>query len=371
MLIYIILLIITIIFSINIEKYKNNKLGKILAIILLFILSLVAGARTIELGWDAQKYVASTFFRLNYFDGDYSSFMDETTVEYGFSLLSYLLYKIKPDVNLLLFAYSFVTTALIFIFGFIEKKNIKFSNLLIVYFFTLFLVSFNIIRQSIAVGFALVAFSYLKKNKKILCTIFTILTCMFHSSGIFVLLIYLLYAFIGDEKNKSKRVFKVIILILFTLFFCFLYEYVVKIVYSIGLIPYKYYEYMISFDRIDYNLSNIGVMLYWLIVSCMALKSNPDEKYKKKILFESLLFFIALAINIVSIQVPPIYRMGFYFYYIGLFNFVGSFDLYFKNVPLNGKILKILSSVLLICLFLWITVLANSYNIYPYKSNIL
>ena len=99
MITYIVLFILVLLFGKLLEKYKNNKLiSCVFATNLILILSLVAGLRSINLGYDASKYVRSTLFRIEYFD-TYKEFMANITVESGFSTFSYLICMISPNVK--------------------------------------------------------------------------------------------------------------------------------------------------------------------------------------------------------------------------------------------------------------------------------
>ena len=86
MVIYIILFLLTLFLSNIIDKCGNKKKKYFYLFILLFLLSFVAGIRSIELGWDARKYVVSTYYRLEHFHGQFMQFMKATTVESGFSI---------------------------------------------------------------------------------------------------------------------------------------------------------------------------------------------------------------------------------------------------------------------------------------------
>lgn len=369
MLVYITLLIIVIIFSKIIEKKADKKSGKIFAFILIFILSWIAGVRALNVGWDASKYVRSTFFRLDYFDGDYLKFMASTTVEYGFSLYSYIIYHLFPDVHALLFGYSFLTTICVFIFAFKEKENIKFSNVIIIYYLTLYLISFNIIRQSISVAIVLLAIPYLKEKKYLKCIILAVLATSFHNSGILAFAIYFIYIYLNKKKTINAKMTSVLLITIVMALITLTYPQIAKVMYKIGFLPLKYYNYIIGDNRLDYNFSNIAINFYWVLVGLLAIKTKTDIKEKEKLAFCLLLLNISLVINIISIRTHEIYRVGYYFYYIGLLYFYPSLSIFFKNNKFNKTVINAVTTVLLIFWFLWITVLGNGHNIYPYQSD--
>lgn len=368
--VYIILLITVIILSRIIEKKADKKTGKVVAFILLLILSLAAGARSLNVGWDASKYVKSTFFRLDYFDGDYLKFMASTTVEFGFSLYSYLIYHIFPNVHALLFGYSFLTSLCVFIFAFKEREKLKLSSVIIIYYLTLYLISYNIIRQSISVALVLLSIPYLKEKKYFKCLILTVLSILFHKSAILALAIYFIYSYLKGKKTVNAKMTSIILITVVLIITTFIYPQIAKILYRIGIIPLKYYNYIIGNNRLDYNFSNIIINLYWVLIGLLSIKSKNNQDDKNGIAFCLLLLNISLVINIISIRTHEIYRIGYYFYYIGLLYFYPVFPKIFNNNKFNKNIINLATTAILVFWFLWITILGNGHNIYPYQSDI-
>ena len=376
MITYIVLFILVLLFGKVLEKYKNDKLVSfILATVLILILSLVAGIRSINLGYDASKYVRSTFFRINYFD-TYQEFMANTTVESGFSTFSYLICMISPNVNFMMFCYSLVTSIFVFLFLYNEKDKISLSKGLIIYYLTLYLVSFNIIRQSISVAMVLYSFSMLRKNKKIVPILVLLVAMTFHNSTIFALPIYVIYfgyKFMDKKKISWKKKIYITGAILGLLFILgWFYEPIVLFFYNIGLISQKYVSYLTRFeDTVDLNLGNLLIRIVWLFLGYKYLKTKRITDDTKKDMFVFYVFLlIDFIISIISIKIYPLNRVGYCYYYIGIFNLLPQIhNIYKKNI--RGK--QILDGVIyfvLIFNFIWRTVLVNSYAVYPYASDI-
>lgn len=370
MLVYIVLLILVIIFSKLIEYKQDKKSGKIIALVLIFILSWIAGVRAINVGWDANKYVRSTFFRLNYFDGDYVKFMASTTVEYGFSLYSYIIFHIYPNIHALLFGYSFLTTLCVFCFAFKEKNNLKLSSVIIIYYLTLYLISYNIIRQSISVSLILLSIPYLKEKKYLKCALLAILASLFHNSGVIFILIYAIYFYLNRKSTINAKMTSVLLLTIALVFITFAYPQIAKALYRLGFLPLKYYNYIVGDNNLDYNLSNIAINSYWVLVGLIVVRNKNEYAEKDKLAFCLMMLNISLLINIASIRTHEIYRIGYYFYYAGLMYFYPSLSNLFSKNKFNRAVIKGITSMLLIVWFLWITILGNGHNIYPYQSDI-
>ena len=371
MITYIVLFVFVLFLSRVIEKNKNNKFGYIFATIFIIVLSTVAGVRSIEMGWDAQKYVISTFFRLNYFNGELRPFLNATTVEIGFSVYSFILYKLCSDINFLMFGYSFLTTLLVTMFAFREKDNIPISKVLIVYYFTLYLISFNIIRQSISTLIILLSVSFYKDKKIISAFLLYIVAILFHNSAVLAIPIYVLFSILKNGDSNSAKIKKGLFVVICVLIICSIYEKLALSLYQAGIISQKYYSYMIEYDRIDYNLSNILINAYWLVFGLLFLKVGTNTKRFNNLIFSVVMLFISLVINIISIKIHPIYRIGYYYYYVGMFNLVPVFSTYVKKDSTNYKLGNYVVYVALILMFLWMTILGNGHNIYPYHSDII
>lgn len=376
MITYIVLFILVLLFGKALDKYKNDKLVSfLLAAILILILSLVAGIRSINLGYDASKYVRSTLFRIEYFD-TYKEFMANTTVESGFSTFSYLICMISPNLNLMMFCYSLVTSIFIFLFLYNEKDKISLSKGLIIYYLTLYLVSFNIIRQSISVAMVLYSFSMVRKNKKIIPILVLLVAMTFHNSTIFAIPIYVLY-FGYKFMDKKKIVWKkkiyitgVVLVLLFIL--GWFYEPIVLFFYNIGLISQKYVSYLTRFeDTVDLNLGNLLIRVVWLFLGYKYLCSKRiDQETKNNTFMCYVLLLIEFLISLISIKMVPLNRLGYFYYYIGIFYLLPQIhNIYKENIRgkqlLNGTIYFVL-----IFNFIWRTVLTNSYAVYPYASDI-
>ena len=80
---------------------------------------------------------------------------------------------------------------------------------------------------------------------------------------------------------------------------------------------------------------------------------------------------MSLKIKIISIKLHPIYRIGQYYYYIGVLNILPLLKNFIKSKDLvNKKIINFLIYSALIFMFVWLTLLGNGHKVYPYQSDI-
>lgn len=357
---YLIILAIVIVMALIAEKLKasnHNKLVRWLVCAIILALSTFAGVRSVDLGWDARKYVVGTFWRLEQYNDSFSRYMSSTFVEPGFSALSWLLYKLTPNINFLLFGYSLITNVAIYKFLLKEKSSLVFGSF--IYFSTLYLMSFNIIRQAISIPLTLLSFSYLKDNKMTISIILLILASSFHMSSLFSVVIWLIYYLVKKSKRPRNSTIAIIAVVTGLAIF---YQSLALLLNRIGILSEKYYSYILSYDVADSNLTNIALSSFWVIT---ALATCPTRRKAK--LFYVVNLIIALIINIASIKVHPIYRLGLYFLFFGVFyaskNLEGS-----KND--NSKIIKTTTVVVMSLWIFWTILWGNSYNIYPYSLGI-
>lgn len=367
MFVYFFTFIVTILISSTIEKTSNKKNMILLSFFLLVFLSFISGVRSINLGFDAKVYINNVFNNISR-STSFSNFMELSSLESGFSILSYILFKINPNINFMLFGYSFITTLFIMLFALREKEKISFTNVMAVYYLTIYLHSFNLIRQCISISIILYAFS-LFKDKKYKSSIFWIIVSLFiHDSAIFSLPLFILYAILNEKKKNSTKIVYGLFIILLLICIAAFYEKIILFFYNINLISYKYASYISKFETPDFNVSTIFVKVIWMILIFISLKN-------RKILKSSYVYILFLVLDfivtILSIKINPLQRITYYYYYVGLFYFLPNLRSAIKKDKFNKMFINMIIYGNLIIFVLWKTVIGNGYAIYPYRSDII
>jgi len=193
-----------------------------------FILSIIEGLRSFDIGTDTSMY--TYLFSI---DG-------MNSFEPGFQLLGILVHLITDDPTYFLLFIALITNGLIVysVYKISSQPFISiFSYITLYYYFQ----SFNAMRQYIAIGVILVAYSFLRKNKILIYLIATLIAIFFHNSAIVGLLL-LPYHFFKISKKKPASLLKSLIV-------PFVLGAMVAIFFKIGLNLFiaifpKYYVYL-------------------------------------------------------------------------------------------------------------------------------
>lgn len=241
-----------------------TKKKKYLVILFLLFFSIYLGLRDFNIGADTNTYV-STYLKGK---GGYFS-------EKGFKYLGYLMYKLNFSARGYLLVISLLNTFLYYKgYQLFFKNKINFYLILWIYLFnvTSLFGYINILRQSLAGGFLLIAFGLLNKNKKILSILIFLIGFSFHKSIIFFFFIYfnIFYKLYLKLLLRNK-----ILIILLTLFFSI-------------LIPHfllwhpKFYDYF-------YARANKSFYLKYILISIFYFYYILKNREKEKI--ESFIFY--------------------------------------------------------------------------------
>ena len=371
-LIYIFIFLIILVLSKK-ASYRSqlNQKNFIEIFLILIILSIFSGIRNVSMGYDASMYVTSTFYKLNFYNGSLN-FLNNTNIEIGFRIFSLLLYKLYPNINFLLFGYSLLTNILVLISlqNLKDKIDLKYS--IPIYYLSLYLLSFNIIRQSISISFFLCAFSLLLKHndnksisnskKNLVVIILIVLGCTFHNSSLIALFIFVLYFIIKNKMIDLKLL--TIFMIVSTCIIFLLFNNVMNLAYSFKMISEKYFFYITNAkEEIDFNFAVTLLKSFVMFISLKQNLENDSVDRKCSFLFATF----ALLTNFLAFKAYPIYRCGLYFFYISIFLTLGRS----WKVSYQGKNISLaLNYFILIIYFIWKIYLGNAYLIYPYKLGI-
>lgn len=156
MIVYILMFIISLIIVMIAEKVERKPI-KILLYILTVIPFFLVSALRYDLGIDYTKRYVSAFNKIAR-DG----YIRNT--EIGFQYLIRLCLKFSNDSSILFVVTSAITLALIMTTIFIKSKKVTLSVILF-FLFGLFFNSLNLVRQYIAIGFVLLGYIFLSKEK--------------------------------------------------------------------------------------------------------------------------------------------------------------------------------------------------------------
>ena len=211
MYIYFIVLVILcmLILTLSLKKYgKTNE--NVFLVISFVILSLIAALRHYSVGADTEQFVQAFDYIKNIEISDFSKLRYET----GFSLLCWILARLKfSGQSLIIVSSLFINYS---VMNFIKKnsKNVYMSTLL--YILCTFYFSYmNIMRQAIAIGIILLGFENLKNKKNLRFSLYVIAASFFHFSA----LLCLLFIPMNKMKYNKKIIYSSIVFMIISFIF--------------------------------------------------------------------------------------------------------------------------------------------------------
>ena len=370
---YIIVLVISILLSSIAEKsFKNKKKfsGIFSLILLILILSLFAGLRTTDLGYDTSKYIMRTY-RLLESGKNLSYLLDNYVVmEKGYLVYMSLLYNIWNNINFILTMLNLPVNVFFVIFMNHHRKKTSMIMMIIIYYCTLYALSFNVVRQSISMSIFLLILVLLDKKKYFLSFFFFIIGFLFHESMLFA--IFALIIIFISNNNKISQKSKTFIFCASTLasiFFLIFYENIISFSYSFGIIGKRYMNYLEfgkhrTYINIEYSLLFLKSSIVIILVLYGRLK-NISQEIKNENRKWNTMLIIDLIITFLSFRLKNTDRITWYLYYPAVFLLAPQLgNVFRKNATKHiGDI--IVASVFI--LYLAEKLLLNQYGICPYR----
>lgn len=290
------------------SKINNKNRNLYFLIGSLSVAFLLTALRGLTVGEDTLGYinefkyaVASNHGLHNYLVGALSR---RYITDIGYQVFQWIISRFTSNPQVLL-----ASCGLIYVYGIytILKNNCKYEFVSVLSFLAMmFLQSFNVMRQYVAVGLCCIAWGK-KNDKRFVISIFLILIAMlFHRSAIVFFIIFIV------DRLKSRRKTFSIILSTCAIFVLFGKQMIVQV---IRIIPY-FYLYSNRFGLGLWDVSIHGIVVFWIIalilIVLLVFKAdweNIDKKY-----FEATVYScFYLTCNFVALYFDGFNRLSAYF----------------------------------------------------------
>lgn len=271
---YFVIFISISIFSFFIDFSKSRLIRFLLYLPIFFLFISLYYFREASIGTDTVNYIR--IFQDIIRTHNIVEYSLDKNIEIGFSFAVYFLSLFSHN-------YFFIfagLTSIVYINLIIAINNFKLNNVLsfasLFCVFQIYFQSFNILRQAIALSFAILAVSYLlnSNNKKFLILCF--MAFLFHYSSVLIFLFFFVYKF----RNKIVRYWYVSV---FGSFF------ILGFLFNFLIVSYdKYNAYDVADDIT--NSGGVLINLFYIIIFASSLF------LKRKITYMTTEFFLFLAI---------------------------------------------------------------------------
>ena len=313
---------------------------RLLVFIGLLLPCVMAAMRDISIGSDTRGYIHKLYLfaskSSNIKEFFNTAFIMYAQKDYLYLIITYIMGHFGLGFNMLLFIYEILIVFPIY-FTFKKLKFTKYEIIigLLSFYLIFYNVTFNMLRQSIAISFIVLAFAFYLKNSskfdKILAYLFILISIEFHSTALFIIPFFWMYRLYMTEKIKTKyKIGFSVILNVMSLIFVVFYESILTFIGKSGI----YKLALLYLERYSYkNFSFYQAFINLLIIIIIVIS-------KKKFNKNSYIFLISLSIINMLISSGLGYfiqysqRIMLYIQYILLFCFIPKIAMKFdkKNI---------------------------------------
>lgn len=292
--------------------YSSRFLFYVFSILALAPPILLAGLRADTVGSDTSFYIMPRFIdAITYKNVSFSEFEDYSQgQEFLYVLLVYSLGHLTSNSVIYLLVLHALVMVPLYIVAMKWRKSISPVFFFFIFYMTFFNDSLSIIRQSIGLSFAILAFTYFIRDKYTKFAIFTFISIGFHSSGYLSLFLTLLYYLNTRFSAKVQRRLYFIIIVIIGLSVFFLNNIIVGLINS-GIIDAKYLVYTSESDTFSggMGISNFIVKLYIVFLMFKVIMGKPSNKLVHYFFIISLLEAV---LCLAALVVEPLDRLSLY-----------------------------------------------------------
>lgn len=334
------------------------------------ILALFAGFRDRNIGSDTDFYPHWYISEIRYIHNliDLITIETERNLDKGYLFLYWIASWIGNQYWIGLFLTELVISVFTFL-GFIRLSKYFKGGLVIftmAFLLLIFNYTLNAMRQECAISICFFAFSYLWEKKWISYLCWTFVAYTFHSSAIITLTLPFLIM-VSYVSNDKKRNLLILFLLLMTGIVALTFWTLLGMIGDVGLFEVYATRYgeggaFEGAERVPYAPLLLCVIFY-LIMYNSYRKGIIDKNIFAFQFLIATIYLLCLTFQVLSVY---LYRIGLYFYILSIF---------FFSIQLSSKktnvVLKIGCISYLIVYWIFLYVVKNTSETYPYTSKIL
>lgn len=323
----------------------NNDHNRKAAYTGLLIWFIAISALQYKMGSDMVHYM-DWYDRLNINSLSISDLIDNNQrYQPGWMALAYLCRFISEDFLLLKIVQATFVNIAIFSFFKRETKYV-FVSIFLYALMSYLVINFNILRQSIALGFALYGFTYLRLKDYKKYYLFILLSYLFHNSAIILIPLPLIFLFINSKKRYSRKSIRITILSFVAVLFVLPFLNLENILYDFLFSGYLG-EHNSSAGLAYMSRDRLGVQSSFAVFSIQRLIMIVAVIYymrKYNDPFYGVLGFIYILFQILTSFLPILWRFRLFFdfpFYILLSQLI------VKLPQINKKISSVILTVII------------------------
>lgn len=353
---YILLFLAILLLSFPTAKGRSKVVRLFFLSLSILLLSGFGGLRDPSIGTDVLGYTDRIWNYMHNLHITSDVIFNQLLTEPGFAVFSFLLHEISDNFQFYLFGISLLTTSLFFISGYLLRNKLNYVIYTLVYCLLFYNMSFNIMRQLCSLGFMALMIAMIAKKKYKAAIIPLFLSCVFHNSGSFSIVVYLIFYFYDRRKINTKLTFLIILSGFIGIFY---YENIVLWLVSNGFLNTGFLLYTSVGGVFESKLpiTDFIIKLYLLFIAIKVFAINSTLPLNKESL---LLTSLASISSLTSLVVQFAGRITYPF-------FIASIMVILIQLKGMKKVYTII--FVMLCIFFWGYTIAygNSNDTFPYK----
>lgn len=349
------------------------------SVLALLIPCLVAAFRSQEIGTDVMVYVKpltqsaivsknlKEFFNCYWF----LEWRNLYAMDYdiGFSMVVYAVSKATHSLPAVLFAIQALMIVPVYIALARNRKKMPVWIGMAIYLLLFYNSTLNMMRQWVAMAFLILAFQMFLERKGYLTLVFAVVACLFHSTAVIAIPVYMLYWLLWLPKdrclqqgNLKVRISTVLAVIIFFVGILVIMNLgvLIKLVSMVGFSQFNNY---LQGGTISLMVGQIilRLPLFAILVLCW---KDMQSKWKMAPFFLCMLFLDLVAAHLVSVDVNAL-RISYYFSLYSIIWIPAAIG----SCPNKGKRTMLCLLVVAYGLFYWYYtyVLQLRHETYPYQ----
>ena len=347
------LVLFSLIFSHYCSLFFNQRNNKIFDLHIFFLILFIGFRHKVGGDWGTYQ---GLLFENKYLT--LSEFFSTVTLNsFGYKLFIWIFSSFDLGVFFLnlLSASVFMIGVRILVYNF----NYRYLALILAFPTLIVIVGMGFTKQSVAIGFFLIAFDSLLKQQNKKYVFYVVIASLFHLSAlVFLILIF-----------SRKKYFLIILFIFMTLIYV-LYSYS-KFIYILNSINfYSYIKNYVLYEVVTSNGANLRIILNIIPTFLLLIFYNHfDMKDKNKLIFInlSIVQFLILFISFILPNATGIDRISFYLIILQIFIYC-EFSNLFKKQFLKNIYIFLIQLYSIILLYIWVNFSLHSIYWIPYTT---
>ncbi|EGW41271.1 EpsG family protein [Desulfosporosinus sp. OT] len=328
--------------------------------------ALLAGLRGENVGTDTMVYGIPYFNQAVQCDS-YSEFaavisnIRYGSIESSYLYLVYIISRFTDNVFWLFFIINFLTTYFVYkgIYRFREHVSMPFGML--VYYFILYNVSLNLMRQLLAAAIVFYSINFIVKKdfkKYVFCMVCAIII---HGSAVMGIFFYVLYRYLTMKEDIVISFFKQCAIIVVSLVFILLYSKIVLLLVNTGILTDRYIGY-IGEEGVGFSINSIIKRApYLILILCNFSTYCKKNAYNKYLTYLMIIELFVAQLSSVSIYA---YRLSIYFLFVNILTIPQIPNIFAKK---SGKLIIIIAFILYLFLYWFYSfIYTGGESTYPY-----